>query len=319
MIEAVRYEKAREGEWDAFVRESRNGVFLFERPYMDYHADRFEDHSLVFYRKHKPVGLLPANRDGDALVSHGGLTFGGVVAGPRATLADMTGIFETLRSHMEREGMRRLVYKAVPHIYHRVPAEEDLYLLFRNNASLVRRDVSASLRMAERPRYSKGRKWSVKKGKKNGIEVRETQDFETFMAIEAARLSEKYDATPVHTAAELQLLAGRFPKNIRLFGAYLGDRMLGGVVVYDGGRVAHAQYIGATDEGRDLCALDVVLDRLLSETFTDRTWFDFGISTEQGGRFLNESLASNKEGYGARAVVYDFYEIDWDRAPASPA
>ena len=37
--------------WDAFVRASKNGNFLFLRDYMEYHRDRFEDASLVARRQ----------------------------------------------------------------------------------------------------------------------------------------------------------------------------------------------------------------------------------------------------------------------------
>ncbi len=47
---------------------------------MDYHSDRFNDHSLVFTRKNRLIGLLPANIKDEALYSHGGLTFGGIIS-----------------------------------------------------------------------------------------------------------------------------------------------------------------------------------------------------------------------------------------------
>ena len=48
---------------------------------------------------------------------------------------------------------------------------------------------------------------------------------------------------------------------------------------------------------------------LLNEVYHDRAYFDFGISTEDEGRTLNEGLIANKESYGARAIVYERYEL----------
>ena len=45
-----RYTPEKADEWNRFVAQSKNGTFLFDRRYMDYHADRFQDHSLMFYR-----------------------------------------------------------------------------------------------------------------------------------------------------------------------------------------------------------------------------------------------------------------------------
>ncbi len=51
------------------------------------------------------------------------------------------------------------------------------------------------------------------------------------------------------------------------------------------------------------------MDVLLNEVYRDKPYFDFGVSTVDNGRTLNASLIQNKESYGARATVYDFYEL----------
>src|SRR6476620_2629490 len=71
------YRSDDKAEWDSHVARSRAPHFLFYRDYMDYHADRFADASLLLYDRHSLIALLPANRDGNVIRSHGGLTFGG--------------------------------------------------------------------------------------------------------------------------------------------------------------------------------------------------------------------------------------------------
>ncbi|HVY61572.1 MAG TPA: GNAT family N-acetyltransferase, partial [Planctomycetota bacterium] len=132
MIEVRRYAAGDRERWDAFVRAAKNATFLFERGYMEYHADRFADHSLLFVDgAGELVGALPASEREGELVSHGGLTYGGVVCGAGMRAALMLEVFEALLAHVRSAGLRRLVYKPVPHIYHALPAEEDLYALFR--------------------------------------------------------------------------------------------------------------------------------------------------------------------------------------------
>lgn len=222
----------------------------------------------------------------------------------------MLDVFEAMLAHAREEGYKRLVYKAIPHIYHRIPAEEDLYALFRYGARLYRRDVSATIDMRERLPFSKGRKWSIKQALKAGIEVARSVEFETFMAIEQRVLELRHGTRPVHTAGELRMLAERFPGQIKLFAATRAGEMLAGVVIYESPQVAHAQYIGATDEGRAAGAADLVISHLINDYYRDKKYFDFGISTEDAGRRLNAGLAENKQGFGGRAVVYDFYELD---------
>lgn len=310
-VRAVAYEAARKSEWDEFVASSKNGVFLFRRDYVEYHADRYPDASLMFYdAAGRLVGLLPATAREGVVSSHGGLTFGGVVSGDSMKAALMLDVFAAMIARLRADGHARLVYKAVPHIYHRAPAEEDLYALFRHGARLVRRDLSSTLDLSARLPFSKGRKWAVKQARKNGLAVVRSSDFETFMAIEERVLGAKYGKRPVHTAAELELLAGRFPDHIKLFAAARAGEMLAGVVMYESGPVAHAQYIAAGEEGKRAGAADLILDHLINDYYSGKRYFDFGISTEQGGRHLNPGLAENKQGFGARAVVYDFYELD---------
>ena len=310
-IEVAPYEPGRKGEWDEFVDGAKNGVFLFRRDYMDYHADRFPDASLMFRDEAgRLVALLPATREGDVLGSHAGLTFGGIISDSGMKVGPMLEVFDVMVGHLRAAGVRQVVYKAVPHIYHRLPAEEDLYALFRHGARLARRDVSSAVDARGRLPFSKGRRYAAKLARRGGLEVRRSDDFETFMSIEEQVLGAKYDTRPVHTAAELKMLAGRFPENIKLFAAHRGGELLAGVVVYESECVAHAQYIAAGDEGKRAGALDLVLEHLLNEEYAGKHYFDFGISTEGGGRRLNAGLVENKQGFGARAVVYDFYEMD---------
>ena len=304
------YEPALLGAWDDFLDRAKNATFLFRRGYMDYHADRFRDHSLLFEREGRLVAVLPANRRDGALESHGGLSYGGVVCDARMSAELMLQVFEALTSHLRASGFARLVYKAVPRIYQRYPAEEDLYALFRAGARLARRDVASTIEMAERYPPHKGRRWSIKRSERNAIEVGESASFDEFMEMELRLLESKYGTKPVHSAAELRMLAERFPANIRLFTARRGGELLGGTVIYETPLVAHAQYIAATDAGRELGALDRLFAWLLDEVYAAKRYFDFGISTEAEGRILNHGLIENKESWGARATVNDHYELD---------
>ncbi|TKW76084.1 MAG: GNAT family N-acetyltransferase, partial [Bradyrhizobium icense] len=203
-----------------------------------------------------------------------------------------------------------IVYKVVPQIYHEVPAEEDLYALFRHGARLIRRDVSATIDRRERLPFSKGRSWALKQGGKSALAVEPSTDFAGFMAVEEEMLRIRHNAKPTHNAAELALLAGRFPDNIRLFVVRRDEEMLAGVVIYETARVAHTQYIGTSEEGRRTGALDLIFQHLIHVRYADKDYFDFGISTENGGRHLNTGLMRNKESYGARATVFDWYALD---------
>jgi hypothetical protein len=309
MVRVELYDQKRQTEWDGLVARAKNGVFLFHRSYMEYHADRFTDHSLLFFDGDKLLAILPANRAGTDLVSHGGLTFGGFVTDDRMKAPQMLRLFDALLDHCRVAGLTRVVYKVVPHIYHRHPAAEDLYALFVREGRLVRRDVSATIDQRDRIGPNELRRRGARRARANGLEIRPSADFAGYMEIVAENLRTRHDAMPTHSGAEMKLLADRHPDQIKLYGAYRGNDMMAGVVVYENPRVAHAQYIASTAAGRELSALDCVFEGLINEMYAATPYFDFGISTEDGGRHLNVGLIDYKESYGARAVAYDWYEV----------
>ena len=309
MIEVRRYDKTNAGVWDAFVEGSKNGTFMLKRGYVDYHADRFVDYSLMFYEGDKLVGVLPASFHNSQLRSHGGLTYGGLITSTDIRIQQVIEIFSALKEYMQEQNISSLLYKRVPEIYYRYPSDEDLYALYRIGATLVRRDISSTIYLPSKIKFSERRKRGSKQAAKQGIEVKQSTDYAGYINMLSEVLQKYHDTKPVHTANELELLASRFPENIKLYAAYKDDMMLAGVVVFETDNVAHAQYIANSDEGRQCGALDAVMDYLINQQYSNKVYFDFGVSTENNGMYLNEGLAMQKQEFGGRGIAYDFYKI----------
>lgn len=309
MVEVIPYVPERQAEWNAFVSNSKNGTFLFDRRYMNYHSDRFADSSLMVYRDGKLFALLPANREGDTVCSHGGLTYGGLLTGTDATAAAVLDVFVAVNAWLHDAGVKRVIYKAIPWIYHRVPAEEDLYALFRVcNARLVSREISSTIILPHRLKWHRDRRYGINRCRNNGVMVEQSDDFEAFWPVLDGNLMHSHGVRPVHTLDEMRLLKSRFPSNILLYVARREGQVLGGTVLYLTPQVVHAQYISASPEGKALRVIDAIYNKILNEDFADGLYFDFGKSTEDSGRLLNESLIYQKEGFGGRGVCYDCYE-----------
>ena len=278
---------------------------------MEYHADRFVDNSLMFFdERDRLLGLMPASLHGDTVISHGGLTYGGMVTNEDMKTATMLHIFTALLGHLTEAGQAKLVYKPIPHIFHSIPAEEDLYALFVNHARLYRRDASSAIYLPERMKLAKGKREGIKKALRNNLSVRESSDFRTFFAIGQKVMRERHNLEPVHTSAEMALLWGHFPHNIRLHASFAGDHMLAGALTYIYGQSVHVQYMYNSDEGLEVGALDIVLEQLINQVYAALRYFSFGVSTEDNGRYLNQGLIHQKEMFGARSIVHDFYELD---------
>ena len=311
MVLTIRqYTQSAAAEWDRFVEESRNGTFLHKRGYMDYHADRFTDHSLMCYTKDKLAAILPGHIKDNAFCSHNGLTYGGLLLSNDTTAELTLEIFNAILEYLRREtSVTKFIYKPTPQIYHRYPCEEDLYALFRNNATLAERKISSTIKLRDALPFKGRRKLTT--AMQSRMQIVEDNDFASFWQVLESRLESKYKTTPVHSLAEIELLHSRFPENIRLFRITdEEENTLAGAILYITDNVAHLQYSSTTTEGRNKGALDYLHKYLLTERLADKEYFDFGTSVEDGGRTLNCGLIAYKEGFGGRAVVYDTYIID---------
>lgn len=312
MILIEQYNDSMSGLWDDAVRASRNGTFLHFRGYMDYHRDRFDDFSLVALDNDRIVAILPACREGDTLYSHRGLTYGGwLVPARHFDVTTMLEVWDKMTEFLREIGIIHIVYKPVPHIYHRYPCEEDLYALFRTGAQLVESSISTTIDLDQPLPFDRGNKRNLNHAIKNGVEVGESTRWVDFWQVLDSLLVGKYGRHPVHSLEEINLLKSRFPDNIKLFTATQGEELLAGVVMYYcGNEVAHSQYIASTDRGRELKALTLLFDHLINESAqAGYRYFDFGISTENGGRYLNEGLVRQKCRLGGRGIVYNTYKL----------
>lgn len=309
MIDLIRYTPAHNVVWDAFVQEAKNGIFMFYRGYMDYHAERFVDYSLMFYEDGALIALLPMNIREGALYSHGGLTFGGFIVNTKMKAQRMIECGEALIQHMSFHRIQKLIYKALPYIYFQMPAQEDLFFLSLYQARLVRTDISTTIDFQHRLALPKGRKASINKAKREGIEIQESLDYEAFFEMENQRLQEKYGVSAVHTAEEMQSLHAKFPDHITLYLARLGDKTLAGAVFFVYNELVHTQYMTTSSLGRELGALDLLLDTCIRMYSPHRRYFDFGISNDPQDRSLNQGLIAQKESFGGRAIIHQQWEL----------
>lgn len=314
------------------MEESKQGTFLLNRNFMDYHADRFFDCSLLVYKDDVDEGeenydslvaIFPANwnEEEGTVYSHRGLTYGGLLTKAGSTQSEVLQILQRVLLYYEHYlGAKALVYKAIPYIYSRVPSQEDLYALFRAGAQLQSRSVATVVSVANPLSMRSLRLRQAKKALEHGYyieRIKEGDDdgLREYWRVLEDVLQEYHQTLPVHSVEEMSLLMHRFPKEIKLYVVKDTDaRIVSGVVVFETDTVAHIQYIASASEGRKYGALDLLLRHLCGEKYKEKEFIDFGISTERDGHYLNEGLIFQKEGFGGRAVCYDTYYVDLDRS-----
>lgn len=311
MISIKRYTPANHDEWNSFVKNAKNFSFLHLREYMDYHRDRFTDFSLMAYHDETLVAVLPACSVEDKIYSHLGLTYGGWIMPLKSFRAStMLDVMRASISFLQDAGFSELYYRPMPHIYHRYPAEEDIYALFRCGAEIDFVNIASAIDLRQPICFNNSSRNALNKAKRNQVIVAESDNFAEFWTVLNERLKSKYNANPVHSISEIQQLKGLFPNNIRLITATLSGELLAGVVLFASDTVIHAQYIASTPLGRKTKVMPLLVEFATSIANENHRYFDLGTSNEQHGLVLNDSLNEQKNLLGGRGIAYYGYKIN---------
>ena len=295
--------------WDDFVANSKNATFLFQRDFMEYHADRFEDFSLMVFKDDTLIAVFPGNRVASVLYSHQGLSYGGLVLPKKINFNDVLESVKTILKFISENGIVSCVIKQLPKMYHLLPADEMEFILFILKAKLLRRDMASVVRLGSGLEYATLRKRQIKKATAKKLRYQQEHDFTTFWEeVLTPNLKQSYGLDPVHSLVEIANLKNKFPNHIKQYNVYFEDELLAGCTVFETPKVAHVQYV-STKKENDLGALDFLMDKLINEVYVKKEYFDFGISNENNGKNINEGLYNWKQGFGASPMVHDFYEF----------
>lgn len=305
-ISLIKYEDSFKSEWNNHIRNSKNPHFFFLRDFIEYHKDRFNEHSIIIKRGKKIAAVLPGNIDKDTFYSYQGLTFGGLIVNDKIRAANTGQIIGRVIEYLKELGVSKIIYKKMPFVYNEVPYEEDVYHMVNRGAEISYTEIGQVVNYSNF-KISSTRENEINRGNKAGITISEKTNYEGFWKVLEDNLS-KHEAKPTHTLKEIHYLAGKFPKNIKLFCAEKEGEILCGTVLFINKQIVHTQYIGSSHKAHGHNALEYLLGELISE-FNAKKYFSFGISTEEKGKNLNDGLAFFKEGFGARGVLNTIYEL----------
>ena len=315
MYELIEYNEKLENIWDKFIDESNQGTFLHSRRYLNYHKDRFVDKSLLVQSNNKTIAIFPCavcNSNPNVIISHPGITYGGIIYNRNIGCENVENLIRLIFEFYFESGFNEIIYKATPFIYHNIPSQEDIYFLNRIGAINYRTDLSCSIDLSKQKSLSKQRLRSLKNANKFTFKLsNKLEDLEDCWKILEINLKEKYQTNPVHNIYEIRQLLKLFPNNINLIATKLNNEILASVILYKTKSVWHLQYISTSEEGRKTNALDFLINKILEKSVLNKIkWFDFGISTENEGEYLNKNLYNFKNGFGGGGTLCQFYRIN---------
>lgn len=302
-LRICRYDPSMADLWNSLVASSKNGLFLFDRRYMDYHAERFLDVSAVVLDGDELIAAMPASLHGEDAISHGGLTFGGLVVRARLRTPDILALFEALCQNMATWGARSLTVKPVPAPFCAQPSGELEYALWSRDFKLSRREIASIVPLARALSPTKAKLRDARRAAKIGCEVQDTSITDFFPLLQGV-LRTRHGTDPVHSLGELAALQESFPERLLVRCAWLGGVPVAGTLLFRYGSVWHTQYLATSEAGRNANALDLVISTAMEEAAAaGAEWFSFGTSMDD--REVNERLLWQKESFGARTLLFD--------------
>ncbi len=307
----TRYQPKFKQQWDDFVRTSKNATFLFYRDFMEYHSDRFEDHSLMVFKKEKIQAILPGHVLENSYCSHLGLSYGGLIFKENLGVEDVNSSFEIVKRYLKELGYNEMLIKVMPIPYQMDYSSAFEYAIFCNDAHLQRRELNYFIDLKKPLQIHKSKLKFKKKGLWDGLKIVKTTDTNPFWNdLLIPVLKEQYGNDPVHTASEIQLLMQQFPENIVQYNVLLENEMIAGMTLFISGKIVKSQYGVANTTGKEYRALDYLYISLLDHfKKQDFAYFDMGTTNTGDGKTFNKGLSKYKEEFGAKPYNQDRYVL----------
>jgi len=320
MIEITVFSENEHGFWDDFVSSANNGTIFHERKFLNYHPkERFRDHSLIFSEKGKPIALFPAvdaTIDGKrTLISHRGSSYGGIVQPMNQGVEKNMKIIKALTKYAKDQSFESIIMTLPPDIYNHQLNNYLEFACFKNGYEYLKREISSVLKLEDHidknlAKFKSTHRTAYRRGVKMGVEVRESNDYDSFYGILENNLNIRHGVKPTHTLKELQQLKKLYPEKIRLYGAYLDDTMIAGIVMFDANElVTLAFYISHNEKYQEYRGVNVLFKDVIEDSIKRGFhYLDYGIFTVN--MEPNYGLARFKENFGAGGVFRDTLKLE---------
>lgn len=327
MFEILPYTKELDQRLDRFVsQESINGTFLQTRQFLNYHPEnRFKDASFAIHKSGIIAAYFPGTvSDEGEFISHQGSTFGGPIISRDFYSGNHLQEILQFADEYFASHFKSVRLKLTPALFSQEPPALAEYML-EHMGYTRHSELSAYTPLnegdplelcdgAKRRQFRAFQRFQANQGDVvyREIQANELDSFYEFLKISKA----KYNILPVHSQEEiLDLSFKRIPENIWLRGIFSNNadgssRLIAGALffAFPETKTLHYQYIAPDPDFQEFNPTVAVLISVMQEAarkgFKNISW---GISTENGGDFLNESLFRFKESLGAKPAQNIFY------------
>jgi len=319
MFTLHQYINQNESPWDKFVLSSNNGTLFHLRKFLNYHPkDRFQDHSILIEKKQNLFSVLPAAElivdSKRILVSHPGSTVGSFVVPENLSIADAMSMSEALVTYVKENNFSGIRITLPPTLYQRRLSNYMDFSFFKQGFTYSKRDVTSILFLEDNldknlAKFKSSHLRAVRNAQEKGVNVRQSNDFDSFYHILEQNLKIRHGVSPTHTLAELKNIHALFPDRVNLFAAFVKDVMVAGVVNFVvNDHVVLAFYISHDEAYQEFRAVNLlfysIFDWAIQQGFRIYDFGTFTVNEEP-----NMGLGRFKENFGASGIFRDTIEL----------
>ena len=320
MITLKRFMETQSKQWEACIGNSNNGTLFHRRKFLNYHPkDRFEDHSLMAYKKDKLLSVFPAavkiENSKRFLVSHPGASMGSFVVPVNLSIADAMELGKILVKYTREQSFDGIRITLSPSLYQSRISNYMDFSFFKQGFTYAKRDITSVLFLENNiennlQKFRSSHRRAVRKAQESGVVVRRSEDYAAFYNILVQNLSIRHHVAPTHTLKELLEIKNRFPEDVNLFGAYLNNEMLAGAVNFIiNEHVVLAFYISHQEKYQEYRSVNLLFYSIFNWAISKGLKiYDFGTFTVD--EEPNMGLGRFKENFGASGVFRDTVELN---------
>lgn len=312
-ITVKKYQSNYHSIWNAFVLKNNSATFLFDRGFMEYHSDRFQDFSLMVYKEDELIAIIPANIKDNVLYSHQGLTYGGLILDKTYEKKVIVAIYEVLIAFLNKHGIKALRIKSLPEFYDHTIHNTNKILKDNFKATVYHKHKVLSIDYGLPFTIHKTKLKNYRKNQNKGFVIQDNNGFDIFWNhVLIPRLKLKHNTKPVHTLEEIELLHHRFPNHIKQYNIFLNDEILAGITIFDKGSIVKSQYGATTERGEKTRALEYLF-LYLTYKFKEegKQFFSMGTVSDNSNQLgYNPGLLKQKEELGCHIYAQEFLLIE---------
>lgn len=300
-IEVKRYSQPDQSVWDIFVDNADNGFFFFKRAFMEYHADRFTDFSLLIYFNNHLVSLFPANLKGNQIHSHQGLSYGGLIYVHDLPLDTISDIHNSIQDYFHQLGISSITVSPAPPQYSE--SRKNRYNDLLKNKS-VKTEHSKPISIVDKDcvKLPTRRRLRIPQSHEEKYRIIQVHDFKQVWPMIAECYINQHGFQPVHSTEEMLYLKSCFPDNIIANAIQENSPnapTIATLITLEDKNIVKFQYIGYTKEARNFNVIDFLYYKVIQKAIYENKSVDMGHSIDVNTNIINENIIFAKRRHGA--------------------